>query len=104
LRITGDRLRVSGYDQTKAADGVTAQVQAVRALLDATGHTAVPVIGVLHLTLTDGVRLDGSLVVRGIPLLDAPGTMRRASAPATLDEVTVRRVLRCLEDGLPRAR
>lgn len=103
VRITQGRLVVRGRDRTKAVEGVNGQVSAVRSVLVQAGFGAVPVLGVLHWTRTEGARLDGSLELRDVPLLDAAGTMLRAVDGGVLGRDGVARVLAVLERGLPEA-
>lgn len=103
VNIADDRLFVRGFDRTKAIDGVCGQVSSVRSILTAAGLGAVPVAGVLHWTRPEGATLDGSLELRGVPLLDATGTMLRSVDGGVLGRDGVRRVLAVLERGLPPA-
>jgi hypothetical protein len=103
VKIAEDRLLVRGLDRTKAIDGVSGQVSAVRSLLAAAGLGAVPVTGVLHWTRDEQATLDGSLELRGVPLLDASRTMLRAVDGGVLGQAGVRQVVEVLERGLPPA-
>lgn len=103
VRIADERLFVRGFDRTKAIDGVCGQVSSVRSILAAAGLGAVPVSGVLHWTRPDGATLDGSLELRGVPLLDATGTLLRSVDGGVLGREGVRRVVAVLERGLPPA-
>lgn len=104
VKVVEDRLFVRGLERTKAVDGLAGQVSSVRALLAGSGLGAVPVTGVLHWSRPEGTTLDGSVVLRGVPLLDASGTMLRAVDGGVLGRDGVRRVLTVLERGLPPAR
>jgi hypothetical protein len=103
VRISDGRLMVGGRDRTKAVEGVRGQVAAVRSVLARAGFGAVPVLGVLHWTRTEDVRLDGALELSDVPLLDAPGTMLRAVDGGLLGRDGVAGVLVALERGLPAA-
>jgi hypothetical protein len=103
VKIAEDRLLVRGLDRTKAIDGVSGPVSAVRSLLAAAGLGAVPVTGVLHWTRDEQATLDGSLELRGVPLLDASRTMLRAVDGGVLGQAGVRQVVEVLERGLPPA-
>jgi hypothetical protein len=103
VEVVGDRLLVDGRNRTRAIDGVTGRVTAVRAILAAAGFAGVPVRGVLHCVVTEDVLLTGALELRDIPLLDALGTLGRAVDPPVLSYEGVRAVRVALERRLPAA-
>jgi len=104
VRVAEERLFVRGLDRTRAVDVLCGQVSAVRALLSGAGLGAVPVSGVLLWSRSEGTALDGSVALRGVPLLDASGTLLRAVDGGVLGREGVRRVGGVLEGGLPPAR
>lgn len=103
VEVRGDRLVVDGKDRTRALEGVAGRVTAVRAIMGMAGFAGLPVVGILHCVETEDVLLDGSLVAREIPLLDALGTMGRAVDGDVLGTEDVRRLVVALERRLPPA-
>lgn len=104
VKVADERLFVRGLDRTRAVDVLCGQVSAVRSLLSGAGLGAVPVSGVLHWSRPEGTARDGSVALRGVPLLDASGTLLRAVDGGVLGREGIRRVAAVLEGGLPPVR
>ena len=100
VRVAEDRLFVRGLERTRAVDLVAGDVSAVRSALAGVGLGAIPVTGLLLHDRPATAGFDGSLRVRDVVLLDAPGAMLRAVDGGVLGREGVARVAAALERAL----
>ena len=102
LRARTEHLRVGGREQPKLVDGVLAQAEAVRHLLEGSEHDGVTVRAAL--CFVDGEwPLLGRLRVRGVPILPPRHAAKLCRADGPLDPSQVERVAGELARRLPPA-
>jgi hypothetical protein len=94
------KLRVNGRDQTNLIDGLDRQVQAVRAVLDAAGHTEMALHGVLCFTRAE-LPMIGTLHMRGHQMLYRKALAKRLNSDGPTDPGTVMSIARTLAKALP---
>jgi hypothetical protein len=91
LRERTEHLLVGGRDKTKLIDGVVAQADVVRKVLETGRHSGVPVRAVLCFVDGDWPLL-GGLEVRGVPVLPPRQTAKLCRAEGRLDSEVVKAV------------
>ena len=102
LRARTEHLRVGGREQTKLVDGVLAQAEAVRQLLEGSEHDGVTVRAALCFVDGDWPLL-GRLQVRGVPILPPRHAAKLCRAEGPLDPSQVERLADELARRLPPA-
>jgi hypothetical protein len=94
------KLLIAGRNRTKLIDGLDRQVAAVRDALATSGHSDVPVRGVLCFTTAD-LPLLGTLKMRGHLLLYRKALGKRLNANGSLQPAAIDALARTLVAGLP---
>ena len=102
LRARTEHLRVGGREQTKLVDGVLAQAEAVRQLLEGSEHDGVTVRAALCFVDGDWPLL-GRLQVRDVPILPPRHAAKLCRAQGPLDPAQVERLAGELARRLPPA-
>jgi hypothetical protein len=102
LRPRTAHLRVGRHEQTKLVDGVLAQAEAVRQVLDGGNHATVPVRAVMCFVDGDWPLL-GRLEIRGVPIIPPRHAAKLCRADGPLGPPEVEHLASELARRLPPA-